>query len=415
MHNLTATRDPLDHVRVSRMIDNDVAVSHNYQELVAGTVEDVWVKRGSQTLDEYAAGILGDLGRALNRLFPDLILDDLGHPLRNGTFRFSKGGSQGYVFKNLSGGEKAAFDLILDLIIARRSYDDTLFCIDEPEAHLHAHLQAELLSVLYDLIPDNCQLIVATHSIGMMRRAQAIDDENPGSVVFLDFGGRDFDQPQIITPVRPDRAFWKSAYSVALGDVAALVAPEQVVICEGAPSTDAQCYDRIFADDFPKTEFCSMGNDRDVINDRYELATTLPKLIAGVAVVRLLDRDGRSPEQIDKKRSDGIRVLGRRNLESYLFDDEVLRALASASGLDEKADELLAKKQEILDAVTDRAPDDLKPARGKIFSACKRILSLTQPGNNTAAFMRDTLAPLVKPGMTVYEELKRDIFGAATV
>ena len=25
--------------------------------------------------------------------------------------------------------------------------------------------------------------------------------------------------------------------------------------------------------------------------------------------------------------------------------------------------------------------------------------------------MRDTLAPLIKPGMVVYDELKRDIFG----
>ena len=397
------------------MIENDAAVSRNYQELVADTVEDVLVRRGPRTLDEYAEQLLDELARAVNKLFPSLHLNDFGHPLRDGTFRFTKGTSSGYDFKNLSGGEKAVFDLILDLVVARRAYDDTIYCIDEPEAHMHAHLQSDLLSVLYELLPDSCQLMLATHSIGMMRRAETIESETPGSVVFLDFGGRDFDRSQVITPVRPDRSFWKSAYNVALGDVAALVAPEQVVICEGAPSTDAQCYDRIFADEFPKTEFCSMGNDRDVINDRYELATTLPKLIAGVAVVRLLDRDGRSPEQIDEKRSDGIRVLGRRNLESYLFDDEVLRALASASGLDEKADELLAKKQEILDAVTDRVPDDLKPARGKIFSACKRILSLPQPGNNTAAFMRDTLAPLVKPGMTAYEELKRDIFGAATV
>ena len=157
-----------------------------------------------------------------------------------------------------------------------------------------------------------------------------------------------------------------------------------------------------------------MGNDREVIDDRYELATTLRKLIDGMAVVRLVDRDGRSPEQVDEARREGVRVLSRRNLECYLFDDEVLTALASARGLDERTDELLAKKQAILDATTDRAPDDLKPARGKIFEACKRILDLTQPGNTTPAFMRDTLAPLLKPGMTVYEELKHDIFGEAT-
>ena len=40
------------------------------------------------------------------------------------------------------------------------------------------------------------------------------------------------------------------------------------------------------------------------------------------------------------------------------------------------------------------------------------MLGLTQQGQNATAFMRYTLAPLIKPGMNVYEELKRDIFGA---
>ena len=42
----------------------------------------------------------------------------------------------------------------------------------------------------------------------------------------------------------------------------------------------------------------------------------------------------------------------------------------------------------------------------------KRLLGLTQCGNTTMAFMRDTLAPLIKPGMRGYEDLKRDIFGS---
>ena len=155
--------------------------------------------------------------------------------MEDGTFRFTKNASEGFHFKNLSGGEKAVFDLILDLVIAKHAYDNTLFCIDEPEAHMNARLQAELLSVLYELIPETCQLMLATHSIGMMRRARDIEASNPGSVVFLDFGERDFDEPQVIEPTVPDRAFWQRAYEVALDDLAALVAPERVVICEGEP------------------------------------------------------------------------------------------------------------------------------------------------------------------------------------
>jgi len=42
-------------------------------------------------------------------------------------------------------------------------------------------------------------------------------------------------------------------------------------------------------------------------------------------------------------------------------------------------------------------------------------LDLTHCGNTTEAFMRDTLSPLIKSGMNVYEELKQDIFGTLTV
>lgn len=367
--------------------------------------------------------ITGDIRNTLSILFPDspgLKFDSIHHPLEDGTFRFTKGMSQGFSYKNLSGGEKAAFDLILDLVLARRLYDNTLFCIDEPELHMHTKLQADLLSVLYDLIPRNCQLMLATHSIGMMRRAQDIEKQRPGSVAFLDFGDRDFDQPQIVEPTKPDRRFWEKIHRVALDDLAALVAPARVVICEGHPRTDdgvrnhshdARCYEGIFESEFPETRFVSMGNDREVVGDRHELAHALRSLVDGLKVVRLIDRDDRSEKEVAKLREQGIRVLSWRNLESYLFDDEVLRALAESVDKENMIDCLLDEKKRILAERTDDYEDDLKPASGQIYIACKKILGLTQCGNDTNAFMRDTLAPLIKPGMRVYEKLKRDILG----
>ena len=331
-----------------------------------------------------------------------------------------KGVSKGFSFKNLSGGEKAVFDLVLDLVVAKRAYDDTMFCIDEPEAHMHARLQAELLSVLYELIPENCQLMLATHSIGMMRRARDIETTSPGSVVFLDFNGRNFDETVAIEPTNPDRAFWNTNYVVALGDLAALVAPERVVICEGEPqnratgtnySHDARCYECIFQEEFPGTQFIPGGNSSDVGSDRRGIAYALGVLIQGTQVERLVDRDSSSSGEIEELKKKGIRVLSRRNLESYLFDDEVLRTLSDSVGKIDKADELLTEKRCILNQRSGDAPDDLNPASGDIYNVCKSILALTNPGNNAKAFMRDTLAPLVKPGMVVYDELRRDIFG----
>ena len=265
--------------------------------------------------------------------------------------------------------------------------------------------------------------MLATHSIGMMRRARDIEVENSGSVVFLDFGNRDYDQPQVIEPTKPDRKFWQNAYEVALDDLAALVAPSRVVICEGHPNTsssvqnhshDARCYERIFETEFPETRFVSMGNDREILGDKHGLAQALLSIVDGLEVVRLIDRDDRSKQEIEEAEQQGIQVLSRRNLESYLFDNEVLQALAMSAGKGSEIKKLLCKKQSILDNRPDDPPDDLKLASGEIYVACKKILNLTQCGNDTKTFMRDTLAPLIKPGVSMYEELKRDIFDPRT-
>ena len=419
LQQLNRTGNPLEERRITRMIDNDATVAQNFQRLVSQAVEDLFEPEdGSMTLDEFTKEIIGDVRTGFSKLFPDVELNSLGNPLEDGTFRFTKGTSNGFSFKNLSGGEKAAFDLILDLVVAKRAYDNTVFCIDEPESHMNMRLQAELLSVLHDLIPENCQLILATHSIGMMRRASDIEEKNPGSVVFLDFD-LDFDQPQIIEPTIPDRTFWKKAYDVALDDLAALVAPSRVVICEGQPQTqnpvrnhshDARCYERIFETEFPETRFISMGNDQQIIGDKRGLAEALRLLIGELEVVRLIDRDDQSPEEVVDTNQQGVRVLSRRNLESYLFDDEVLRALAESLGHGDKTEELIEKKEKIRATITNGASNDLKPASGKICVATKKILNLTLHGKTKEAFMRDTLAPLIKPGMSVYDELKQDIF-----
>ena len=423
--NLRRQGDPLAQVSFQRMIDNDAAVSRNYQRLASQGLRDLWGggKERQTTFGGYEEESIGDIREPLWRLFPDLKLDNLGDPLEDGTFHFTKGASSGFVFKNLSGGEKAAFDLILDLVIVRRYYDDTLYCIDEPESHMHARVQAQLLSVLYDLIPENCQLMLATHSIGMMRRARDIETGHPGRVVFLDFNGRDFDQPVVIEPAPLNRAFWEKAHHVALGDLAALVAPERVVICEGEPknrnagqnySHDARCYEQIFKAEFPETQFVPGGNAREVSEDRRGIAYVLGILVQGAEVFKLIDRDSRSPEQGADLINSGIRVLSRRNLESYLFSDEVLMALAEWAGKPDKIGDLLDKKRGIVDSRTYDAPDDLKAASGEIYVACKKILGLANPGDDTKTFMRDTLAPLIKAGMSVYEELKRDIFDPQT-
>jgi predicted ATPase len=407
--------------RFARLIDNDATVSSNYQRLYAQGMEDVFEREdGSTTIAAFREKIIGEIQRNLKKVMPELSLDSLGNPFKIHTFRFSKGLAKGFNYKNLSGGEKAVFDLILDLTIKRADFDDSIFCIDEPEAHLNARVHGKMLEVLMDLTPENSQLWVATHSIGMMRRARDLYHEKPKQVVFLDFE-MDFDQPQTLRPSVPDLAFWQRSLAVALDDLADLVAPKLIVACEsgvkgGQPGEgfDAQIYNAIFAAEFPEARFVSIGSSNDMKGDRFLVIQAMADLIKGTKAVRLIDRDGMSEQELRDRETEGFRVLRKRHIEAYLFDDEILQELCAKFGQASKWPELhAAKLADIAASVANSHPtDDIKSASGRITVSCHKHLQLTNAGKTSRAFMRDALAPLVTPDTGIYRELRSVIFDA---
>lgn len=422
LQSLTRVGPTTQETRFNRMIDTDAAVTKNYQRLASQALEDVFaLQDGNTTIDAFREKVISDIRDATLRLFPNLLLNNLGNPLADGTFRFDKGDAKHFSYKNLSGGEKAAFDLILDLVVKRRAYDDTVFCIDEPETHMNTRIQSQLLEELVALVPDGSQLWIATHSIGMMRKARDMSDAAPGTVVFLDFGSHDFDKPVRLTPTLPTRAFWESVLSVALDDLALLVAPHKIVVCEGNPpgvapgknaDHDATCYNIIFARELSDVQFISGGNSHDVTRDRLGFVAALPSIAKGMIVHRLIDRDDHSPNDVANFGRQGISVLSRRHLECYLFDDEVLSAFCASINRPGDIAAVLVEKAAAIAASVARGnpPDDVKSAAGTIYSDIKKRLGLTGVGNDTRAFQREKLAPMLRPGMAVYEELKRSIF-----
>ena len=336
--------------------------------------------------------------------------------MESGTFYFTKGKSKNFPYKNLSGGEKAAFDILLDLIAGKKDFDKTIYAIDEPESHLNPRLHGELLRVLNELIPKNCQLWLATHSIGMLRAARDLAIASAGTVVFLDFD-KNFDEPQILRPEEFNRSFWERSLAVAFDDMAALIAPRMIVRCEGASATagdgfDAQIYETIFGHEFPDVRFVSSGAANDLEKDISLVTAAIEGKIPGLTFKKLFDRDDKSAQEIADTLAKGDRVLSRRQIESYLFDDEVLSALAQSVGHLELAGDLISARQAALASAHKRGkpPDDIKSASGETYVVIKKLLGLSQGGNTARAFMRDTLAPLLKPNMNVYRELKADIF-----
>lgn len=413
-----------DSRRPQRLIQQEQRVSENYQRMVAEAVRALYSDDAAtqqKKVAELANELIGEVRIAMTRVFGDLVLEGPGNPLTNGTFRFKKGAVSGFHYKNLSGGEKAAFDLLLDFVVKRKAFNDTVYCIDEPELHMHTRLQAKLLEVMFGLIPDNCQLWLSTHSIGMARKAAELYAANPGQVAFIDFHDQDFDQAATLTPIQPGRQFWQQMFHTALDDLAELVVPKYVAFCEGKrlgqggrkPSFDVAVYQTIFGNQFPSIEFVPLGGTNEVQSDGDTFSLLLSKLAPGIKCWKIFDRDDRHNDEIHQLKTGGTQVLQRRDLESYLWDDEILQALCDLHGQPGKLAELLAEKQQALadGAQQGKPADDIKAASGRLYNKCKQALGLTQCGNDAEAFSRLTLAQLVKPGTNVYQELATIVVG----
>ena len=403
--------------RLARIIDADSSVSKNFERMAWKRLQDI-DRDASEglTIGEYRRQSLGDLQKAMRDLFPSpsLSLQDFGG-IQAGSFRFSKGHVVDFHYKNLSGGEKAAFDILLDVFLKRDEAKEAVFCIDEPELHVATGLQGPLIASVLALLREPAQLWVATHSIGIVREAHRMLLDRPGEVVFLDFSGRDFDNPVTITPSIPNRVFWENMYEVALDDLSSLVAPHRVVICEGSKDKhvnafDAQCYNQLFANKFPETLFISQGGSSEVIQSRH-LVTILKSIARGIEVSKLIDRDDMTDSEREQRIGEGIRVLRRRELEEYLYDPEVLRTFLREKRCEDAVVEaVVQRRQSLLDEQP--GPKNIKDVSRKLFTAIREETGLSNLGSNREKFASQFLVPALDNTPIVYQELFEDVFGS---
>ena len=416
---LNNQQSPIERIKLRTLMVNDLTVSENYQRLIAQTLAGVYEENNnSKTIKELRNELIGKIRTSLSNIFDDLNLSSIGDPLSNGSFFFQKGMVMDFHYKNLSAGEKSVFDLILDMIIKSSYYTDTVFCIDEPEAHMHTSLQSKVLKELFELTPDNSQLWISTHSIGMLKQAEELEEQNPGSVVFLDFDNRDFDLEETMIPAKIDKAIWDKFFDLAFADFSKLIAPSRIVFCEGTSQGrkykdfDAQIYGKIFEQKYHDTKFVSVGSSSELENIENQSVKVVANILKSSTIIKFIDRDDKSIQEIQENTSKGIKTSGRRHIESYLYDDELITKLCESVGKPELTQDCLnAKNQSIQNSIGRGNPaDDIKSASGNIFTELKRILGLTQCGNNKCAFVRDTMTPLVTEDTSVYKELENEIF-----
>lgn len=394
-----------DSMGPKRMIDLDQRVQDNYERLVGITISGLYSgDKDTLNVRKLREELIGRIREIMRKIFSDLTLEGMGDPLAEGQFFFTKGMSSHFPYKNLSSGEKGAFDIILDLVIKTREFNNTVIAIDEPELHMHSGLQRALLKEVFDLTPDSCQLWMATHSIGFIRGAVELLKRYPNSVVLLDFTARDFDDQQTIDPIKPTPNTIREIFTVAIEDFAQMVTPKKLIFCEGSldPKTvdqrkkefDEKVYSTIFKDE--DALFISTNDKRLARHFAELLLTVLNKAGASREIYSLVDRDNMTQDQIALYQKDKPyqKFTGRKMIEDYLLSSEIIDKYCESVGVDPKT-------------VTSRVEKITLPklSAKHIEEATKTQCKFV----GTASEFKLKLAEFITPDTQTYKNLKEDI------
>ena len=357
--------------------------------------------------------IIGELNHAIKHCL-DLEISSLGEiQAGKGTIYFKKPDqTKEFEFNVLSAGEKEVVDILLDLYLRQDDFNDTVFLIDEPELHLHSAIQRKLLIEVNRLVSEQCQIWVATHSIGFLR---ALQDElcEDCQVVFFEPSTNFATTSQVLRPMPKTRHNWLRMFETALDDLAGLISPKRLVYCEGKAETregeergiDAQAYNNIFNEAFPDTLFVSSGGNTEP-QQRSEIALSiLKKVFNDIEILILIDRDfasGKSTTINDRKvylknNPKNHRVLLRWELENYLYDKEVLQRYSKKHNL--QFDES-AYDQHVNDITTDNVKDKT--------GIMKNVCGIS--GSISVGIFKTELSKCITSEMTVYKDLHDCIF-----
>ena len=388
----------------------DTRLEANYKRLLGTAYTEFFngIKTGEVVRNE----LIGKMNTILSKIL-DIQISNLGNVLaKKGQLYFKKGNVSDFPYANLSSGEKEVVDIILDLIVKTQDYNDTVFCIDEPELHLNTAIQRKLLLEIEKLIPENCQLWVATHSIGFLR---ALQEELKDKSQILDFSEKDyFHGSHIIYPIKTTRKNWQRIFSTALEDLTGLISPKRIIYCEGKDRPgqngeekgfDAKVFNSVFGETYHDCLFISSGGNTE-LDQRSEIGLVImSKVFNDIEIFVLKDRDissGRLNTENDRKiylenNPENHRILNRWEIENYLFDKEVLKAYC-------RANEKEFKEQDYDNFVTDIINQNIKDETSRIKNFCSITTSV-----NTETFKLN-LATFITTEMQVYKELEKVIF-----
>jgi len=394
-------------VGASSTADLDDKITQNYQRLYS------LIDRKFKTDEKIGYGemkrqIIGELNRKLQDVLGLEVHDHGDIQDGKGTLLFKKPDQiDPFDFNVLSSGEKEVVDILLDIFLKKETFNDSVYIIDEPELHINTAIQRKLLKAVIEMISDNCQLWIATHSIGFLNalKQDYVDDSD---VVW--FEGRFGADEICLTPLKKTRGNWKKIFQTALEDLTGLLAPERIIYCEGRKEPDedgneqgldAEIYNTIFEEEYPDTLFISSGGSTEPEQYGEIAIAILGKAFQDVELLVLRDKDinGDGSETTESQRTKWLskgqnrRMLTRKEIENYILDFDIIKKVYSD-----------ISEEKYKEQIPDIMASTVKSQAGLIMKLC---------GINTGMSKSDFLLDLAKNvtnDTTVYIELKKSVF-----
>lgn len=305
--------------------DLDGKMEENYRRLNIKFNKFMRDNPTSATIDSTKKKIIGDLNKSLKNCL-ELEISSIGDiEAGQGTLFFKKTDHPSdFEFNVLSSGEKEVVDILLDLYLRQDDYTETIYLIDEPELHINTSIQKKLLIEINKLIGHNCQIWVATHSIGFLRALQD-DLKNDCQIIEFKEGMNLASTAHTLTPIKLSRTNWQNIFNTALDDLTNLLAPQEIIYCEGKlnMSLDEKMFNDIFSNKYHNALFVSSTSKSESQKFAGIALTVLNKAFSAVNIKVLVDRD--DDLTIPKSKTVEIRKLQRREFENYLYDWEIMQ------------------------------------------------------------------------------------------
>lgn len=221
----------IDSDRPLNFIDRENRFENDIDRISGQILRELF--RDNSTAEQIRATYIGAINDAFKHIFgtagsTTLSLFEILPPLEGkpAQINFRKGDSE-IPYDYLSAGEKEVLNILMNLLVRREYFTDTVYFFDEIDLHLNTKLQFNLLKeITENWIPENCQLWTASHSLGFIDYARQYDKG-----VIIDFDDLDFDQPQTLFPQPKEQL---DVYDIAIPKemLFEIMKDKKLILCE---------------------------------------------------------------------------------------------------------------------------------------------------------------------------------------